>query len=59
MRIEQLSLGLVAVAAIALTGCSKREDLKLAEFKDRVITIQISKTPYGQVNADFLPKATG
>jgi parvulin-like peptidyl-prolyl isomerase len=54
-----LSLGLVAVASIALTGCSKRDDLKLAEVKDRVITIHDYEDAYGRVKAEFLPKKTG
>jgi parvulin-like peptidyl-prolyl isomerase len=59
MRIAHLSLGLVAVASIALTGCSKRDDLKLAEIKDRVITIHDYEDAYGRVKAEFLPKKTG
>jgi len=59
MRIARLSLGLVAVASIALTGCSKRDDLKLAEVKDRVITIHDYEDAYGRVKAEFLPKKTG
>jgi len=59
MRIARLSLGLVAVASIALTGCSKRDDLKLAEIKDRVITIHDYEDAYGRVKAEFLPKKTG
>lgn len=59
MRIACLSLGLVAVASIALTGCSKREDLKLAEIKDRVITIHDYEDAYSRVKAEFLPKKTG
>ena len=59
MRIVRLWLGLVAIMSIALTGCSKREDLKLAEVKDRVITIHDFEDAYGRVKPEFLPKATG
>jgi parvulin-like peptidyl-prolyl isomerase len=59
MRIVRLWLGLVAVASIALTGCSKREDLKLAEVKDRVITIHDYEDAYARVKPEFLPKKTG
>jgi hypothetical protein len=57
MRILRLWLGLVAVMSIALTGCSKREDLKLAEIKDRVITIHDYEDAYARVKKEFLPKA--
>jgi len=59
MRTAGLLLGLVTVASIALTGCSKREDLKLAEFKDRSITIGQFENAYAKVLPEFLPKATG
>lgn len=59
MRIVRLWLGLVAVMSIALTGCSKREDLKLAEIKDRVITIHDYEDAYARVKPEFLPKKTG
>ena len=59
MRIVRLWLGLVAVMSIALTGCSKREDLKLAEIKDRVITIHDYEDAYARVKKEFLPKAEG
>jgi parvulin-like peptidyl-prolyl isomerase len=59
MRIVRLWLGLVAVMSIALTGCSKREDLKLAEVKDRVITIKDFESAYARVRKEFLPKETG
>ena len=56
MRIVRLWLGLVAVMAIALTGCSKREELKLAEIKDRVITVHDYEDAYARVKKEFLPK---
>jgi len=59
MKFVRLWLGLVAIASIALTGCSKREDLKLAEVKDRVITIHDYEDAYGRVKKEFLPKKTG
>ncbi|HKW15347.1 MAG TPA: peptidyl-prolyl cis-trans isomerase [Candidatus Krumholzibacteria bacterium] len=59
MKFARLWLGLVAIASIALTGCSKREDLKLAEVKDRVITIHEYEDAYGRVKPEFLPKKTG
>jgi parvulin-like peptidyl-prolyl isomerase len=59
MRIARLWLGLVAVMSIALTGCSKREDLKLAEIKDRVITVRDYEDAYSRVKKEFLPKEEG
>jgi parvulin-like peptidyl-prolyl isomerase len=59
MKFVRFWLGLVAVASIALTGCSKREDLKLAEIKDRVITIHDYEDAYARVKPEFLPKKTG
>lgn len=59
MRIVRLWLGLVALGLIALTGCSKREDLKLAEIKDRVITVHDYEDAYGRVKEEFLPKTEG
>jgi parvulin-like peptidyl-prolyl isomerase len=52
-------LGLVAVASIALTGCSKKEDAKLAEFKDRSITVAQYLEAYAKVDPVYLPKAEG
>lgn len=57
-RVARL-LGLVAVASIALTGCSKKEDAKLAEFKDRSITVAQYVDAYAKVDAAYLPKAEG
>jgi hypothetical protein len=59
MKLVRLWLGLVAIESIALTGCSKREDLKLAEVKDRVITVHDYEDAYGRVKKEFLPKKTG
>jgi parvulin-like peptidyl-prolyl isomerase len=59
MRAVRLWLGLVAVASIALTGCSKHEDLKLAEFKDRAIRMAEYEDAYAHVDPVFLPQATG
>ncbi|HEX6791850.1 MAG TPA: peptidyl-prolyl cis-trans isomerase [Candidatus Krumholzibacteria bacterium] len=59
MRIAHLSLGVVAALSIALTGCSKREDLKLAEIKDRTITIHDYEDAYSKVKEEFLPKEEG
>lgn len=55
MRIVRLWLGLVAVMSIALTGCSKREDVKLAEIKDRLITVGDYEDAYARVKKEFLP----
>lgn len=59
MKFARLSLGLVAILSIALTGCSKREDLKLAEIKDRAITIHDYEDAYARVKPEFLPKKEG
>lgn len=58
MRVAPL-LGLGLIAAIAVTGCSKREELKLVEFRDRSITVGQFETAYAKVDAQFLPHATG
>ena len=58
MRFAPL-LGLGLIASIAVTGCSKREDLKVAEFRDRSITVGQFETAYARVEPVFLPKATG
>jgi parvulin-like peptidyl-prolyl isomerase len=58
MRFVSL-LGLGLIASIAVTGCSKREDLKLAEFGDRSITVGEFEDAYNRVDAEFLPKAAG
>lgn len=59
MRISRIWLGLVVPAVIAATGCSKREELKVAEFKDQVITVADFETAYAKVDPAYLPKATG
>jgi parvulin-like peptidyl-prolyl isomerase len=59
MRVAFKALAISLSAAIALTGCSKREDLKVAEFKDHVITVGEFETAYSKVDEKFLPKATG
>ncbi|HEU4364535.1 MAG TPA: hypothetical protein VFT13_03630, partial [Candidatus Krumholzibacteria bacterium] len=58
MRVAPL-LGLGLIASIAVTGCSKREELKLVEFRDRSITMGQFETAYAKVDAQFLPHATG
>jgi parvulin-like peptidyl-prolyl isomerase len=58
MRFASL-LGLGLIASIAVTGCSKREDLKVAEFKDHAITVGEFEKAYERVDPEFLPKATG
>ena len=59
MRISRIWLGLVVPAVIAATGCSKREELKVAEFKDQVITVADFEAAYARVDPAYLPKATG
>lgn len=59
MRISRIWLGLVVLAVIAATGCSKREELKVAEFKDQSITVSDFETAYAKVDPAYLPKATG
>ena len=58
MRVVRL-LGLGLIASIAVTGCTKREDLKLAEIKDRTITVADFEDAYAKIDAEYLPKATG
>ena len=59
MRISRIWLALAVPAVIAATGCSKREDLKVAEFKDQVITVADYEAAYARVDPAYLPKATG
>lgn len=59
MRIQRSWLALVVLAGVAVTGCSKREDLKVAEFKDQAITVSDFETAYEKVDPAYLPKATG
>jgi parvulin-like peptidyl-prolyl isomerase len=51
--------GLVVPAALVLTSCTKREDLPLAEFKDKKITVGDFEEAYPAVKPEFLPRATG
>ncbi len=44
--------------ALLVTSCGKREDAKLAEFKDRVITVGEFEDAWARVDESFLPKAT-
>ncbi len=51
----------VAIAvplALLVTSCGRREDAKLAEFKDRVITVADFERAWAKVDEGFLPKAT-
>jgi peptidyl-prolyl cis-trans isomerase C len=59
MRVGQLFLALGLCAPVALTGCSKRENAKLAEFKDHAITVQEFEKAYARVDVQYLPTATG
>ncbi len=59
MRVGRLLLALGLSAPIALTGCSKRENAKLAEFKGHAITVQEFEQAYAKVDVAYLPKATG
>jgi parvulin-like peptidyl-prolyl isomerase len=59
MRIRRIWLGLVALAVITTTGCSKREELKVAEFKDQSITVADFEYAYEKVDPAYLPQATG
>ena len=59
MRIQRTCLGLAALVVIAATGCSKREELKVAEFKDQVITVADFEEAYERVDPAYLPKKTG
>lgn len=60
MRLSRtLLLGGLVPAVILLNSCSKREDLVLAQFADRKITIGDFERSYARVDVQFLPKATG
>jgi peptidyl-prolyl cis-trans isomerase C len=59
MRVGRTLLGLGMGAVVALTGCAKREDAKLAEFKGHVITVGDFEDAYKKVDAQYLPKKTG
>lgn len=56
---NQICLGLAVLVVVAATGCSKRENLKVAEFKDQVITVADFERAYEKVDPAYLPKATG
>lgn len=59
MRIQRVWLGLAVMVSVAATGCSKREELKVAEFKDQAITVAEFETAYEKVDPAYLPTATG
>lgn len=59
MRIQRVWLGLAVMVSVAATGCSKREELKVAEFKDQVITVADFEKAYEKVDPAYLPEATG
>jgi parvulin-like peptidyl-prolyl isomerase len=59
MRISRIWLALVVALGVAATGCSKREELKVAEFKDQVITVADYEAAYARVDPAYLPKAAG
>lgn len=59
MRIRRTLLGLAVMVCIAATGCSKREELKVAEFKDQAITVGDFEAAYAKVDPAYLPEATG
>jgi len=59
MRVGRLLLALGLCAPVALTGCSKRENAKLAEFKGHAITVKDFEAAYTRVDVAYLPKATG
>ncbi|MCI0453061.1 MAG: peptidyl-prolyl cis-trans isomerase [Candidatus Latescibacteria bacterium] len=59
MRIRIMWLGLAVLLGVAATGCSKREELKVAEFKDQKITVADFEQAYERVDPAYLPKATG
>jgi len=50
---------MVVPATLLLTSCTKREDLPLAEFKDKKITVGDFEEAYKVVKPEFLPKQTG
>ncbi len=56
---NQICLGLAVLVVVAATGCSKRENLKVAEFKDQVITVADFERAYEKVDPAYLPKTTG
>ncbi|HEX5132371.1 MAG TPA: peptidyl-prolyl cis-trans isomerase [Candidatus Krumholzibacteria bacterium] len=59
MRFAPSLLGFALIASVAVTGCSKREDLKVAEFRDRSITVAEFEDAYAHVDPTYLPKASG
>jgi peptidyl-prolyl cis-trans isomerase C len=59
MRSSALLLGIMIPAALLLTSCTKRDNLTLAEFKDKKITVGDFEEAYKVVLPEYLPKAKG
>jgi len=61
MRFGRFWLGALALCLLtgSLTGCSKREDMKLAEFKGKSISVGEFEEAYVKVQPEYLPKKTG
>ena len=59
MRARALILGLILPAAVLLTSCTKREDVTIAKYADKEITVGEFEKAYAVVNPEYLPKAKG
>jgi parvulin-like peptidyl-prolyl isomerase len=60
MKYQRLLLSsLLVPLAISATSCTKREDQKVAEFKDRAITVGEFEAAYQRVDPKYLPKKEG
>jgi parvulin-like peptidyl-prolyl isomerase len=51
--------GLILALAFSLVSCSSREDVVLAEFKDKTITVGRFEKSYAAVDTRFLPASSG
>lgn len=58
-RVKPLLLGVLLPAVLIFSSCAKREDLTLAEFADRKITVGQFESSYAKVEPKYLPKSTG
>ena len=55
-----IMLGVLVSFAISMLSCGKsKEDIVLAEFKDRSIMLQEFEDAYANVNEKFLPTQSG
>lgn len=59
MRLRTLTIGVLVPAVFLLSSCTKREDLPLAEYGGKKITVGDFEKAYAVVKPEFLPKQKG